>query len=219
MAAIIGIWSKYYYVYLEGLLGTIVLSLVTIVLASILASLVALMKMSKSKILKKLADFYLWLVRGTPALLQLYFFWLLLPQVLPFEIPDSWAIVIALVVNQASYISEIIRSGIESVDKGQVEAAKSLGLKTRNIYRKIVIPQAMRNILPALAGQYITTTKQTSLASVFFITEITTAYKTVQSASFKAIEALVIAGLIYLALTGLLSKIFNLLEKRMKAYG
>lgn len=219
MAAIIGIWSKYYYVYLEGLLGTIVLSLVTIVLASILASLVALMKMSRFKILRKIADVYLWLVRGTPVLLQLYFFWLLLPQVLPFEIPDSWAIVIALVVNQASYISEIIRSGIESVDKGQVEAAKSLGLKTRNIYRKIVIPQAMRNILPALAGQYITTTKQTSLASVFFITEITTAYKTVQSASFKAIEALVIAGLIYLVLTGLLSKIFNLLEKRMKAYG
>lgn len=219
MAAIIGIWSKYYYVYLEGLLGTIVLSLVTIVLASILASLVALMKMSRFKILRKIADVYLWLVRGTPVLLQLYFFWLLLPQVLPFEIPDSWAIVIALVVNQASYISEIIRSGIESVDKGQVEAAKSLGLKTRNIYRKIVIPQAMRNILPALAGQYITTTKQTSLASVFFITEITTAYKTVQSASFKAIEALVIAGLIYLALTGLLSRLFNLLEKRMKAYG
>lgn len=219
MAAIIGIWSKYYYVYLEGLLGTIVLSLVTIVLASILASFVALMKMSKSKIPKGIADFYLWLIRGTPVLLQLYFFWLLLPQVLPFEIPDSWAIVIALVVNQASYISEIIRSGIESVDKGQMEAAKSLGLKTRNIYRKIIIPQAMRNILPALAGQYITTTKQTSLASVFFITEITTAYKTVQSASFKAIEALVIAGLIYLALTGLLSRLFNLLEKRMKAYG
>lgn len=219
MAAIIGIWSKYYYVYLEGLLGTIVLSLVTIVLASILASFVALMKMSKSKIPKGIADFYLWLIRGTPVLLQLYFFWLLLPQVLPFEIPDSWAIVIALVVNQASYISEIIRSGIESVDKGQMEAAKSLGLKTRNIYRKIIIPQAMRNILPALAGQYITTTKQTSLASVFFITEITTAYKAVQSASFKAIEALVIAGLIYLALTGLLSRLFNLLEKRMKAYG
>lgn len=219
MTTILAILNKYGYVYVEGLIGTLLLSLITVFFASILGTIIALMRMSKSKILNAITGAYLWLIRGTPILLQLYFFWLLLPKVLPFELSDTGAIIVAMIINAASYIAEIVRSGVESVDKGQIEAAKSLGLKPSNIYKKIIFPQAIRTILPALGNQYIATIKQTSLASVFFVAELTTSYRTVQSATFQAIPAIVIAGIIYLLIIGILNKGLELMERRLKIYG
>lgn len=219
MGQVIALWQEYGYVYIEGLIGTLKLSLVTVIFASILGTIIALMRMSDNKILVKLTDLYLWLIRGTPILLQLYFFWLFLPEVLPFPISDLQAIITALIINASSYIAEIIRAGIQSIDVGQVEAGKSLGLTNINIFRKIIFPQAIRNILPSLGNQYIATIKQTSLASVFFVAELTTAYKTVQSATFLAIPSLLIAGIIYLIIIGILNKGIELLESRLNVYG
>ena len=214
--SIIGLWTKYDYVYLNGLVGTLWLSAITVVLGTLLGTLVAIMKLSKIWILEAITAIYIGVLRGVPILLQLYFFWLVLPKVVPFALSDTACIVIALIINASSYIAEVIRAGVQAVDKGQTEAAKSLGLSNRNMMLNVILPQAIKNILPALGNEYITTVKQTSLASVFFVAELMTSYKTVQSATFLAVPSLVITGLIYLVVTTILTSGLNLYERRMQ---
>lgn len=218
MDQILALWDKYSYVYISGVQGTLVLSLVTVFFSSILGTVIALLKMSKIRIFDIFSSLYVGVLRGTPILLQLYFFFFMLPKIVPFELSDTQSIVAALVVNSSSYVAEIIRAGIQAVDKGQIEASKSLGLTNVNIYRKIIFPQAIRNILPALGNEYIAMVKQTSLASVFFVNELTTAYKTVQSATFLAIPSLIIAGILYLIITAFLNKAIEIMEVRLQVY-
>lgn len=213
---VLKIWNRYDYVYLNGLAGTLYLASITVLAATVLGTIVAIMKLSKIRILDWATTAYIGVLRGTPVLLQLYFFWLLLPKVLPFELSDTACIIVALIVNASSYVAEVIRAGIQAVDKGQMEAAKSLGLSNINTMRKIILPQAIKNILPALGNEYITMVKQTSLASVFFVQELMTSYKTVQSATFLAIPSLVIAGIIYFVVTTVLTRGLSLLERRLK---
>jgi arginine/lysine/histidine transport system permease protein len=213
---VIKLWSKYDYVYLNGLVGTLSFAAITVLFATLLGTLIAIMKLSKIKVLDWITTTYIAILRGTPVLLQLYFFWLLLPKALPFDLSDTACIIIALIVNASSYVAEVIRAGIQAVDKGQTEAAKSLGLSNYNTMRKIILPQAVKNILPALGNEYINMVKQTSLASVFFVQELMTSYKTVQSATFLAIPSLIIVGAIYFVVTTVLTKCLSLLERRLK---
>lgn len=192
------------------------MSAVTVVAGTILGIFVALMRMSKNKLIRFIADIYIEVIRGVPALVQLYFFWLLFPKLFPFEISDTTSIIVAFIVNAAAYISEIIRAGIEAVDVGQWEAARSLGLSEKNVFIKVILPQTIKNILPALCNEFISTIKGTSLASVFFINELTTGYKSVASATFLALESLVISGVIYLVLNVTLSKLVKVLERKLK---
>ena len=215
MEKIIKLWIKYDNVFLSGLLGTLWISAVTVVLGTMLGMLIALMRMGKSKVLNIFADAYIEILRGTPILLQLYFFWIGLPKIMPFELSDTACIVTALVVNSSAYISEIIRAGINAVDKGQWEAAKSLGLSNKNMMARVIMPQAVKNILPALCNEFISTVKGTSLASVFFVGELMTSFKTVQSATFLALQSLTIVGIIYFILNFVLSKLLKLLERRL----
>lgn len=213
---IIDIWTKYSDVFISGLIGTLGLATLTVLMATVLGTLIAIMKLSKILVLDVVTSAYIAVLRGTPILLQLYFFWLILPKVLPFKLSDTNSIIIALIINASSYVAEIIRAGIQAVDKGQVEAARSLGLTAAHTMKEIVLPQAVKNILPALGNEYINMVKQTSLASVFFAPELMTSYKTVQSATFLAIPPLVIVGLIYLIVTAVLSKGLNLFERRLQ---
>jgi amine acid ABC transporter, permease protein, 3-TM region, His/Glu/Gln/Arg/opine family len=213
---IIKLWKQYDYVYLNGLAGTLALAAITVLAATLIGTIVAIMKLSKIKILDWITSLYIGILRGTPILLQLYFFWLLLPKVLPFKLSDTTSIVIALIVNASSYVAEVIRAGIQAVDKGQTEAAKSLGLSNINTMRKIILPQAIKNILPALGNEYITMVKQASLASVFFVQELMTSYKTVQSATFQALPSLIIVGIIYFVVTTVLTKTLSMVERRLK---
>ena len=215
LQSIINLWSKYGYVYVDGLIGTLWLAALTVFVATVLGTIIAIMKLSKIKILELITSLYIGMLRGTPILLQLYFFWLLLPKIVPFKLSDTACIVVALIVNASAYVAEVIRAGIQAVDKGQSEAAKSLGLSNWNMMRKIILPQAIKNILPALGNEYISMVKQTSLASVFFVQELMTSYKTVQSATFLAIPSLVIVGIIYLVVTSILSKGLSILERRL----
>ena len=213
---IINLWAKYDYVYLNGLVGTLWLAAITVLFATLIGTIIAIMKLAKIKILDWLTTLYIGVLRGTPILLQLYFFWLILPKIVPFKLTDTACIIIALIVNASSYVAEVIRAGIQAVDKGQTEAAKSLGLTNTNTMRKIILPQAIKNILPALGNEYITMVKQTSLASVFFVQELMTSYKTVQSATFLAVPSLIIVGLIYLVVTTILTKGLSIFERRLK---
>ncbi len=215
MQKIIKIWNLYYMTFWKGLWGTLWLSAMTVFFGTLLGMLIALMHMGKSKILRGFADIYIEILRGTPILLQLYFFWIGLPKIVPFELTDTQCILVALIVNASAYISEIIRAGINAVDKGQWEAARSIGLTETHVMTRIILPQAVKNILPALCNEFISTVKGTSLASVFFVGELMTSYKSVQSATFLALESLTIVGIIYFVLNFVLSKLLVLLERRL----
>ena len=215
MDKIIGIVEKYYPVYLSGLWGTLWISAVVVLIGTVLGMGVAAMRMSRIKPLNWIADIYIEIIRDTPILLQLCFFWLLLPKVMPFSLSDTQCIIVALVVNAAAYISEIIRSGIGAVDKGQWEAARSIGLSQIHMMTYVILPQAVKNILPALCNEFISTVKGTSLASVFFVGELMTSFKTVQSATFLALESLIVVGVIYFTVNFVLSRLLRVLERRL----
>ena len=153
---VVKIWAKYSDVFLNGLWGTVWISLVTVILGTVLGTLIALLKLTNVKILTWIVDIYIEIIRGTPALLQIYFFWLGVPKLLPMlELSNTQWIVVALIVNASAYIAEVIRAGIQAVDKGQTEAAKSLGMSNFHTMQRIVFPQAIRNILPALCNEFI----------------------------------------------------------------
>lgn len=209
------LWLRYYPIFLEGLFGTLWMSAVTVFFGTILGMLIALVHMSKSKIGRTITDIYIEIIRGTPVLVQLYFFWLGLPKIIPFELSDRMCILVAMIVNASAYISEIIRSGIQAVDKGQWEAGRSVGLSEYHLMVKVILPQAVKNILPALCNEFISTIKGTSLASVFFVGELTTSYKTVQSATYLGLQSLVIVAIIYLILNYTLSNLLKVLERRL----
>ena len=213
---IIKIWRKYDYVFIEGIKWTLILSVVTIFFGTVLGTVIAFMKMSNNKVLRFIADVYNGVIRGTPILLQLYFFWLWLPKILPIELTDRQAVTVGLIVNGASFISEVIRSGIQAVDIGQTEAAKSLGIRKSYTMRYIILPQAVKNILPALGNEFISMLKQTSLGSTFFIGEIMSSWRAVQTATYKPIPSLIIIGIIYLILTYLLTFLLGIFERKLK---
>lgn len=212
---IIKILESYWYVFLEGLGGTLSLAAITVFFGMIFGAVFAIIKLSKSKIVQMISTAYIEIIRGTPLLLQLYFFWLFLPKYLPFEISDWTCIVIALVVNSSAYVAEIIRAGIQAVDKGQMEAAKSLGMSDVHMMTRIIFPQAIKNILPALGNEFIMMVKETSLASVFFINDLMTSYQMIKSATFKPIAPLIITAVIYFIVTFSLSKVVKAMEGRL----
>lgn len=215
MEKVIKLLAKYYPVYLSGLWGTLWISAVTVLSGALLGMIVALMRMSRSKVLRAVSGAYVEVLRGTPILLQLYFFWIGLPKLVPFELSDTQCIVIALAVNASAFTSEIIRAGIAAVDKGQWEAARSIGLSETHVMTHVILPQAVKNILPALCNEFISTVKGTSLASVFFVGELMTSFKTVQSATFLALQSLTIVGIIYFVLNFVLSRLLGVLERRL----
>lgn len=217
METMVKLWSRYSSTFLQGLGGTLWLAAVTVAGGTLLGLLVALLRMSRMRSLRAAASVYVEILRGTPILLQLYFFWLVLPKILPVEMSDTACIVVALIVNSSSYVCEIVRAGIDAVDKGQWEAARSLGLGHIHMMRRVILPQAVRNILPALVNEFIVMIKETSLASVFFVGELMTSYRTVSASTFIQIPTLTIVGLIYLVVTFTLTQAAKFFERRLKA--
>lgn len=212
---IMAILDKYSYVFAEGIKWTLVLTVITVSLGAVLGTLVAFLKMGKNKVLNIIGYFYIEVIRGTPILLQMYFFWLWLPKLLGVNMSERTSIIVALVVNSSAYIAEIIRAGIQAVDFGQREAAKSLGIRDSYMMRYVILPQAIKNILPAMGNQFIFMLKNTSLASTFFIGELMTSWRTVQTATYKPIPALMIVGIIYLLMTWSLTLLLGVYERRL----
>ena len=217
---IVNIMAKYWKTFLlQGIGYTLLLSLIAVAGGAFFGSLMALAKRSKLKVLKGIVNAIVEVVRGTPVLLQLYIGVFVFPMVIPVlsSLPYVYSVAIVLIINSSAYVSEIIRSGIEAVDIGQMEAARSLGLTQRTAMLSIVLPQAVKNILPALGNEFITVVKETSLASTFFVGELMTAYLKVKGYTYLTMECLVIVGVLYFALTFILSKLLKSMERRMKA--
>jgi len=201
---------------LEGVPTTLLLTCIAVALGTILGTLIAMMKMSKVKLLRGVVTAYIEIIRGTPILLQLYIFYFVLPQLLPFlKLSSFMWVAIAMCVNSSAYVSEVIRSGIQAVDKGQSEAARSLGLSEKQTMMKIILPQAVRNILPALGNEFIMMLKETSLASTFFLGDLMTSYAIVKGVTYLTLEPMTIVAIIYLCMTFPLSKIVARFEKKM----
>ena len=208
--------TKYGYMFVDGIFYTLLLSAITVFFGTIMGSLLSMLRMSRFSVVRFIATAYIEIIRGTPLLLQLYLFYFLLPDLLPFLDDKFLCICIALVLNSAAYISEIVRAGIQAVDRGQAEAARSLGMSGVQNMLRIILPQAVRNILPALCNEFIMVIKETSLASTFFIGDIMSQYKKIQGLTYLVIEPLLIAGIIYFMLTFSLSKVVAAFERRLK---
>ena len=212
------IMSQYWDVFLiKGVSVTLSLSAITVFFGAIIGSLLAFAHMSKWKLLRFFISAFVEFIRGTPILLQLYFGYFILPMMFPaLGLNDYTSIAVALVINSAAYVSEVIRSGIQAVDKGQTEAARSLGLHKSHTMLRVVLPQAVKNILPALGNEFIMIIKETSLASTFFVGDLMTSYLTVKGATYLSIESLLIVGVIYFVLTFSLSKLIGAYERKLK---
>ena len=215
---IVKIMSQYWDVFLiKGVSVTLSLSAITVFFGAIIGSLLAFAHMSKWKLVRFFVSAFVEFIRGTPILLQLYFGYFILPMMFPaLGLNDYTSIAVALVINSAAYVSEIIRSGILSVDKGQTEAARSLGLHRSHTMVRVVLPQAVKNILPALGNEFIMIIKETSLASTFFVGDLMTSYLTVKGATYLSFESLLIVGVIYFVLTFSLSKLIGAYERKLK---
>ena len=215
---------KYWSMFEEGLVCTVSLSFFTVILGFILALVLALMRMSKIYPLKAISSVYVEIFRATPMLVQLFIVYhVLLADVdLPtfkmfgfirFErfVPG----VIALSLNSAAYLSEIIRSGIQSIELGQTEASRSLGMSHWQTMQHVILPQAIKNILPAIANEFVTIIKESSICYTIGVQEIMSAVHSVKAATFTIAEALIIAACVYFCLTFPTSKIIAYFERRM----
>ncbi|HSO58822.1 MAG TPA: amino acid ABC transporter permease [Paenisporosarcina sp.] len=193
---------------------TLMLTLYSTVIGLTLGLVVALMKISKFKVLSLIADFYLWIIRGTPMLVQLFLVYFGLPQ-LGIELSPFVSAVIALGINAAAYIAEIYRSGIISISKGQMEAAESLGMGYFLKMRKVVLPQALRVSIPSLGNQAIMMLKDSSLASLVTISELLMVSQRYAATNYAFIEFYLVAAGFYLALTSVFTFILNRVERRI----
>ena len=208
---------KYGMNFVNGLGTTLLLALVSVAVGCLIGAIVAIMRLSKSKVLGSIATVYTEIIRDTPLLLQLYFFYFLLPDLLPaLRLSKFTCIAIALIFNSGAYMSEIFRSGIQSIDRGQTEAARSLGLSASQTMTRIVLPQAFKNVLPAMCNEFVAITKETSLASTFYVGDLMTQYQTISGKTYLVLEPLIIIGVIYFVLTFTMSKFVALLEKKLK---
>ena len=213
----------------EGTMVTVVLSLATVLLGTIIGLLATVLQQSENKFLKGIANVYTQVVRGTPMLLQL-FLWLYGFPLIGFSIQAIPALgnvygsrefltaVVALSINSGAYICEIFRGGLESIDKGQMEAGRALGLSRRETLFSIIIPQAARVVLPGLGNEFITMIKESSIVSTVGVFDVMYAQNIVKAATYSIFEPLVLIGVIYFVLTFVLTKLMKVLEKRLGVY-
>jgi polar amino acid transport system permease protein len=211
---------------MNGLVNTVVMSVCAMALGIVLGVTVAVMRMSPNPVLGGVAAIYVWLFRGTPVILQLLL-WFNLALVFPeMGIPGIWSVrtvdvmtpffaaLLGLGINQGAYTSEVVRAGILSVDQGQDEAAKSIGMRRLQALRRIILPQAMRVVIPPLGNEFIGMIKLTSLASVIQYAEVLHSAQNIYYANSRVIELLIVAGIWYLGLVSVLTPCQMLLERR-----
>lgn len=203
---------------LSGLGITLQLTIIGIIFASIIGILCAVINVSKNKYLKIFTSIYINIIRGTPFLVQAYIIYFGLPGALGIRMSEMTAGIIAISLNAGAYMAEIIRGGIEAVDKGQMEAARSLGLPTHVAMRKVILPQALRTMTPSLINQFIITLKDTSILSIIGIRELTMAGKLVIAKNYESMAMWSLVAVYYFIVIYTITKISRYIERKT-AYG
>ncbi|MEH7805570.1 MULTISPECIES: amino acid ABC transporter permease [Bacillus] len=202
---------------LEGLKVTLSIVVVSLFLGFILGILLTLCKISVFKPLIWLADFYTSIFRGTPLVLQLLIIYFGLPQLLGFQIDQYWAAVAAFSLNSAAYVSEIIRAGINAIDKGQKEAAVALGIPYAKMMKDLLLPQAFKNISPALVNETITLTKESAIVTVIGLGDVMRRAYQAGAVTYNYLEPLIFAGLIYYIIVLVLTFVGKSVERKLKS--
>lgn len=215
--------GKAYNLLLDGLKYTIIIAIVSVIIGIILGTLVAVCKVIPhnnffTKLLNSIANIYITIIRGTPVMVQLLlaYYGIFAPY---FKGSDYKALFIAILVfgiNSSAYVAEIIRSGILSIDKGQMEAGRSLGFNYSTTMLKIILPQAIKNILPALGNEFIVMIKETSVAGFITVFDLTRAARAIVADYYEAFVPYLVLAAIYLVLVLLATYLLNLLEKRLR---
>jgi glutamine transport system permease protein len=204
---------------LKGAELTVYLTVGGLFFGFILGAIFGLMKLSPSWIVRKIAGLYIETIRGTPMLVQAMFLYFGLPMAFGFRLPAMGAGVIVIAVNSGAYIAEIVRGAVQSIDTGQMEAGRSIGLNAMQTMRYIIWPQAFRRMLPPLGNQFIISLKDTSLLMIIGVGELLRTGDEIVAVNFRAFEVYLTVGLIYLSMTMSIAKVLEILEKRMKIEG
>ena len=216
--------EKYHKFFLEGCKNTLILALFSVLIGTLGGTLLSLCRMSKFKPLKYIAVAIVEFVRGTPLMVQLMFIFYGLPMI-GVTFPDISFIpnfsrfmagVVAMSLNSSAYVSEMIRSGIQAVDPGQMEAARSIGFTYGESMRKVILPQAVKNILPALGNEFVTVIKESSIVSVIGIADLMFRTNDVIAVTYRSLQALLIAALLYFVMTFITGRLVSLAERKMK---
>ncbi len=217
------IFTDYYRYFLRGAQATILLSLAVVFVGSILGSLLGIMRLSNNKLFSGFSKLYITVIRGTPLLVQL---WIVYFQLDFIKYPD-WVVlgmdferlapcVIALSLNSAAYVAEIIRAGIQAVDKGQGEAARSIGMTQGQAMRTIILPQAVKNILPAIGNEFVTMIKETAVVQYLGITDLMYNNGIVVTSTYNPLPCYYISAIIYLILNLVMGHGIDLFERRLR---
>ena len=220
---IMEIFANYYQYFLRGTRTTILISLITVFCGFLLGCVIALLRLSKNRILNGFAKLYITVLRGTPLLVQLYIVYYQL-DFIPYPKVNIWGValertlpcVIALSLNSASYVAEVIRSGIQAVDIGQSEAARSIGMTNGQTMLHIVMPQAIKNILPAIGNEFMVMIKETSVIQYLGISDLMYNNGIVVTATYNPLPCYYISAVIYLILNIVVGKGVDTFERRLK---
>lgn len=201
--------------FMDAMWQTVQITLFSLFFGLILGIVFGLMKVSRNKFLQSLSNAYIWIIRGTPLLVQIYFIYFGVPMATGIKLTEWQAGIITMSLNAGAYIAEIVRGGIEAVDPGQMEAARSLGLPYNKAMSKVVLPQALRTMLPSMINQFIITLKDTSLLSVIGVRELTMNGKIITANNMETIRMWGIVAIYYLVVISLLTVIANKVESKV----
>jgi polar amino acid transport system permease protein/polar amino acid transport system substrate-binding protein len=203
---------------LSGLWVTIEIAVISLILAVIIGIILGIFSISTSKILKTISTVYIYIVRGTPLMIQALFLFFGVGQALNIRFDPMAAAIITLTVNASAYMAEIFRGGIQAVDSGQMEAARSLGLGYYKAMRKVILPQAIKIMVPSILNQFIVTLKDTSILSVISIRELTLSGQIIIARNFQPMNMYAIVAAMYLIIITLLTLVSRYIERRL-SYG
>ncbi|MGI6226414.1 MAG: amino acid ABC transporter permease [Peptococcales bacterium] len=200
---------------IKGAGMTVALTACAITFGSVVGLIIAFMKIIKNPVLNFLGSIYTWVFRGIPLLVQLFIIYYALPVVIGVTLDPFPAAVISISLCGGAYIAEIVRAGIQSVDKGQLEASFSLGMSYFQAMRRIIIPQTYRRLIPPMGNEFITLLKDTALVSSISMVELTRIAQIYSASHFKPFEMFITAGVIYLVLTTFFTVVFGKLESKL----
>jgi polar amino acid transport system permease protein len=221
--------SKYWFYYLIGAKNTVLLAILAVITGVMIGILLAIARVGKNRPIRFVATAYVEFIRGTPVLVQLFIIYYglqaigirfpdipLMSKILGINFADFMAGVITMGINSGAYVCEIFRSGIQSIDKGQTEASRSLGLSYPKTLMYVVIPQAIRNVLPALGNEFVSVIKESSIVSIIGIADLMYKANTVRGNTFQPFEPLLVAAFVYFLMTFPLSKLLARIERGMR---
>lgn len=214
--------NNFEFLFVQGFLGfggfvggTLRLAIPAIVLGFPLGIIIGLGRLAKTRAIRFLATIYVEFFRGVPLVMVIFWFWFIIPNLMRISLPEYGIALTAFVVFEAAYLAEIVRAGIQSVARGQVEAANATGLSDRQTMRHIVLPQALRNMIPALVTQFIVLLKDTSLASIIGYIDLTKAAQIVNNREIRPFELYLFIAVIYWSVSYAMSRYAQRLERRL----